>query len=56
MAAAVAAAVAATGAAFLVYRIDNSLVTLIVAASFVVWSLWECDRVTLPPAGDRERG
>ena len=51
-----AAAVAATGAAFLGYKIDNSLVATIGAAFFVVWSeLWECDRAFLLPAGDRAR-
>ena len=46
---------AATGAAFLVYKIDNSLVPTIGAAFFVVRSLWECDRAFLLPASDRAR-
>ena len=51
-----AAVVAATGAAFLVAKIDNSLVAKIVAVFFVEkCKLWECDRAFLLPAGDRAR-
>ncbi len=52
----VVVAVAATGAAFLVAKIDNSLVATIVAAFFVEkCKLWEYDRAFLLPAGDRAR-